>query len=364
MIKRVGDWYGRYERHISSIGLIAGFVFDAVKLKRVDLFWENVWVLAHLLVAAAGLVVLNYYLNRPGRAGEEYRLYTFQFWLIFIIQFAFGGLLSTFLVFYFRSSTLAASWPFLLLLAGVFIGNEIFKKHYARLSYQISVLFFSIFAFAIFIVPVIVHRISDGVFILSGLVSLAAIGGFVWLLKYLTREKFYQSKKILMYSIAGVYLAVNLLYFFNLIPPIPLSLKEAGAYHSISKNVAGNYVATAEPASFWNWFRRYDPIHVVLGAPVYAYSAVFSPTALNVDIVHVWQYYDESTRDWVTLSRINLPVVGGRDDGYRTYSMKRGLAPGRWRVNVETPRGQVIGRIRFKVEPVKEFASWPVVLLE
>ena len=31
------SWYGRFERPISSLSLIAGFVFDALTLKRVDL---------------------------------------------------------------------------------------------------------------------------------------------------------------------------------------------------------------------------------------------------------------------------------------------------------------------------------------
>jgi hypothetical protein len=44
MLIKIRNWYGRYERPISSLSLVGGFIFGAVTLKRVDLFWENIWV--------------------------------------------------------------------------------------------------------------------------------------------------------------------------------------------------------------------------------------------------------------------------------------------------------------------------------
>ena len=55
----------------------------------------------------------------------------------------------------------------------------------------------------------------------------------------------------------------------------------------------------------------------------------------------------------VTKGNVTLPVIGGRDGGYRTYTVKSYLTRGRWRVNVETTQGQVIGRILFNVIPVE-----------
>jgi hypothetical protein len=84
------------------------------------------------------------------------------------------------------------------------------------------------------------------------------------------------------------------------------------------------------------------------GHPLYVYSAVFSPTALNTNIVHEWQTYDER-RGWITADRISLPIRGGRGGGYRTFSTKSGLRAGAWRVNIETPNGALLGRLRFNV---------------
>src|ERR1035437_6928795 len=173
-IEHIKKWYLRRERLISSLSLLGGFIFDAVSLKRVDLFWENLWVAAHLIVAAGGIILINLYEKKKDKLSPKVAG-LIHFWLIIIIQFAFGGLLSTFLVFYFRSGTLGSSWPFMLFLAAVFILNERLRHHYTRLIFQTSVLFVSIYSFAIFIVPVIVHQIGSGIFILSGAVSLAII---------------------------------------------------------------------------------------------------------------------------------------------------------------------------------------------
>ena len=34
-------------------------MFDALTLKRIDMFWENLWVIAHLAVAAACIILAN-----------------------------------------------------------------------------------------------------------------------------------------------------------------------------------------------------------------------------------------------------------------------------------------------------------------
>ena len=81
---------------------------------------------------------------------------------------------------------------------------------------------------------------------------------------------------------------------------------------------------------------------------MYAYSAIFSPTSLNTKIIHEWQFYVPK-RGWTTLGRVELVVRGGRGGGYRTYSTKTGITAGAWRLNVETPTGALLGRLRFNV---------------
>ena len=272
-----------------------------------------------------------------------------HFWLIIVVQFAFGGLLSTYLVFYFRSATLSVSWPFLLILAAAFAGNEIFKHHYTRLTFQISILFLSIYSFAIFIVPVILRKIGPQIFILSGAISIIILIVFLGLFYFVTKEKFRRSRYILIASIVGIIAIINILYFTNTIPPIPLALKDAGVYHSISRSPDGNYIVTYESGHWYDFWRGYSDVHEVEGDPIYVFSAVFSPAMFNTNIVDVWQYYDSTSHKWINSARIPLSTLGGRDDGFRTYSEKSNVAAGFWRVSVETANGEIIGRIKFKV---------------
>lgn len=349
--QNIRNWYWRHETKVGSAAMLAGFIFDNLTLRRADLLAENLYIIALLVVAAGSIILLNLYETGKIREKVPGRIH---FWLIIFIQFALGSLYSTFLVFYSRSATLATSWPFLLLLLGSLIANEVFKHHYSRLSFQISVLFLSIFAFAIFFVPVLIHRIGPLVFILSGLVSLLLLGGFIHLLRLFTRERFRENRKILLWSIGGIFVTINLLYFAGLIPPVPLALKEAGIYHRIERSGNNNYQALTEAKDWRNFFRFYQPVKLTPSESVYAFSAIFSPTKLDISISHEWQHYDEQDKKWITRSKVSLPIIGGRDGGYRTYSINNNLEAGKWRVNVRTKSNQLIGRIKFIVNPVNK----------
>jgi len=347
-IETTRNWYGRFERPISSLSLLAGFFFDAFTLKRVDTLWENCWIVGHLLIVAVFIALIHL---KESEEGDEKDPSKAHFWFVNILQFFFGGLLSTFLVFYFHSADIFVTWPFLVLLALAFIANESLKRHYLRFSFQVSLFFLSIYSFAIFAVPVLMHQIGPKIFFLSGIISLALIFVFALFLFIFIRNRMKESKKIILFSVLGIFALVNFLYFTNLIPPIPLSLKDGGIYHAIQKNPDGNYAVTFENYGWKGYFNLYPNFREVPGFPVFAYSAIFSPKDLNLTIVHEWQYYDETKNQWVTDFLISLSVIGGRDGGFRTYSERSDLAPGKWRVNIKTTLGQTIGRLRFNIVP-------------
>jgi len=343
----IRNWYGKFERPISSFSLLGGFIFDAIFLKRVDLFWENFWIFVHLVVVAFCIVLINLKKYQPEEETDPSKPH---FWYVNILQFFFGGLLSTFLVFYFRSATLSASWPFLLLLGLAFMANERLKRQYSRLSFQISLLFLSIFSFLIFYVPVLVHSINQWTFILSGILSLIVISVFLYILARFSRDRFYEHARRLTVSILGIFFVMNILYFANIIPPLPLSLKNSGIYHSVSHNSNGDYIVQTETEGWWSkYFALYPDFYLVPGDVVYAFSSVFSPESFNTSIVHEWQYLDPKSDKWITEGRVSLSVTGGRGGGYRTYSTRVDLVPGHWRVNVLTPTDLVLGRLRFNV---------------
>lgn len=349
----IKEWYVKYERHISSASLICGFIWNAIFLKRVDFFWENFWVIIHIIIIGACIILINRYENIRIKTDSKSERVNLHFWLITIMQFTFGGLLSTYLVFYFRSTTLAVTWPFLLILAVAFIANERFKHHYDRLIFQISLYYVALFSFSIFFVPVIIKQIGTNVFIISGLVSLIFIALFLLGLERIAKERFRDSKRNILLSIIGIFISINILYFLNLIPPIPISLKDAGVYHNIYKNSKNEYLVESEVKPWYDYFTLHKSVHIVRGETMYAYSAIFSPAEFRTDIVHIWEHYDDNTNKWDTVNVVNLSAIGGREGGYRTYSKKSNLESGSWRVDVETKSGQVIGRIRFEVDYVE-----------
>lgn len=347
-IESIRHYFVRFERQISSFSLLLGFIFDAFTLKRVDTLWENVWILGYLFLI--GVFIILIHLKENEGTGEDSS--ESHFWYVNILQFCFGGVFSAYLVLYFRSADILVAWPFIALLAIIFIANEFLKQHYIRLSFQISLFFLSIYWFAIFLVPVLVHKIGTSIFLLSGLVSLLIITFFIKILFYFIRDKFEKSKRLLIFLIASIFFIVNFLYFTNLIPPIPLSLKDAGAFHAIQKTEEGNYIVAYEDRKWNEYFKLYQDFkQTQRSSLVYAYSAIFSPRGLNLTILHEWQHYDTEQERWTTERVISLKVVGGRDEGFRTFSVRSNLAKGRWRVNIKTEQGLIIGRLRFNLVP-------------
>ncbi len=349
----IKNLYGRFERPISSLSLIAGFVFDIVTLRRVDTLFENLWILGHLILIGIFITLIHIH---DSEEGDEANPSKAHFWYVNILQFFFGGTLSAYLVFYFRSADIFVTWPFIMLLALAFIANESLKRHYIRLSFQVSLFFLSIYSFSIFLLPVVLHKISTPIFLLSGALSLVTIMLFVFILFYFITSKEKkeiaektESKKIIFVVIGGIFVLVNFLYFTNLIPPIPLSLKETGMYHSVQKNTTGNYAVTYEDHGWRGYFTLYPTFTQVPGQPIYAFSAIFSPKDLDLTVVHEWQHFNDKTTRWVTESTISLPVLGGRDGGFRTYSSRTNIAEGKWRVNIKTKDGLSMGHIRFNV---------------
>jgi hypothetical protein len=337
----------KYERYVSPVTLILGFIVDSIMLRRIDVFFSNALLISYLSVAALAILILNVSVTKRAHAGHDD---LFHIVMLFILQFCFGGLFSASFLFYSRSGSIIASWPFLALLLSYMIGNELFRKNYMILAFQVSAFFTALFSYLIFFLPVILGRMDDSIFLLSGIASLMITGLFVYVVSWFAPARTVRSMPMLLGSIATIFAVVNTLYFTNLIPPIPLALKEVGIYRSVIKLDGDLYATLSEKHSwFENLIGRYT-VRYTPDKPVYAWSSIFAPSSLNTDVVHVWQHRDPDG-EWATASTIRLSIKGGRDSGFRTYSIKENLIPGWWRVSVETPRGQLIGRTTFELVP-------------
>ena len=346
MKKSLDTFLEIYEKHLSTLMFIGGAFLDNIAMKRVDLWWNDLILVAYLLIAAISIVFINLQEEKETESGF---LKSAHPWFLFAMQFVLGGLFSSFFVFYSRSATLSESWPFLLVLISYMLANEFLKKRYARMNAQVSAFFVALFSFFILIAPVVVHAIGDWVFIVSGIISFGIISIFIHFPFVIVPKRAKQSKKALSWSVFGIFFIINTLYFTNIMPPAPLALKESGVYSFVEKNTDGTYTLRG-PQKTWRDFFQPQLFKTSYGESVYVFSSIFSPAKLNTNILHVWQYYDENSKKWVDKSKINLGIVGGRDGGYRTYSIKENVFPGLWRVDIETERGQLIGREEFRIE--------------
>ncbi len=112
----------------------------------------------------------------------------------------------------------------------------------------------------------------------------------------------------------------------------------------------GRYELKYEKQPWWAFYRKSDSaFHYTGGDSIFCYASVFAPTKLALDIYHRWEYYDEDSSIWKEHGRFTYAIKGGRDDGYRGYTVVGSLQPGKWRCTVETERGQALGRETFTV---------------
>ncbi|MDO8552882.1 MAG: DUF2914 domain-containing protein [bacterium] len=339
-----------YERYVSPIALVAGFLADNyILLRRVDLWTSNLLLFFYLAVAALCVALSN--LIATGRLQKPFLVKAAPF-IPVVAQFAFGGLFSGYVSLYSRSAAYSASWIFVVLLAALLLGNERFTRFYARFTFQTGILFTVLFSFLIFYLPVVLGSIGPSIFIASGILSLGIMTLFMRLLAHFMPEHVRAHRTKIARSIAVIFITFNVLYFSHAIPPLPLALKSAGVYHDIKKE-GDAYILRAEPVPWYESYLRYNTIyHKTADETVFVYSAVFAPSKFSTTILHEWEYYDENSKSWIKTSTFGFPITGGRDGGYRGFSLRESINEGKWRVNVKTGNGLIIGRIAFTIEDV------------
>lgn len=349
MVTSVVVWIRKYERHLSALAMVAGFVVDNIFFDRVDLLQTHALLAGYAVACFVAIPLLQWNERRIESRGVPSRVSLF---LTLVVQFALGGFWSAFVIFYGRSAVFGASWPFLLLLVLVFLGSEYFHTYHARLVFTSVLFFFALYSYAIFAVPVYTGTIGTPTFLLSTLVAIVCFALFTVVLRVFVRDKFKNDVWRIRFGALLVLLVMNLSYFTGVLPPLPLSAKAGGVYHLVS-HVPGAYMGTTEQRSWLVRYLSFSPtLHIVSGSALYAYSSVFAPTALTTTVVHRWEHYDEVRGEWVTRARVSYPIQGGRDGGYRGYSYLPISEAGKWRVSIETSEGRVIDRLPFNVELV------------
>ena len=350
-ISKLKRFYKRNERVLIPGVLIVGVAADFITFRVISIRSAFIVLAVYWLIAGITIVFIQHH-KTEGIDESNVILRYYKVLAPLIIQFTFGATLSASFIFYWFSGALSISWPFMLLIAFLMIANEAFREYYMKPVVQISVYYFITFSMLTLMLPYLFNSISAWIFVLSGLLSLVI--AFLYL-RILT-SKFDQIKyrqPVIQTTVLTIFLLMNLLYFTNFIPPIPLSLTEAGVYHNIIRS-KGTYILETERQNFFQRLMPGETIHLTDGGSAYIYSSIFAPLDLNTTVIHEWQYFDSSKKRWITSDRLSFNIYGGREGGYRGYSKKSTLSEGLWRVNIQTQRGQIIGRLKFRINYANE----------
>lgn len=356
-VSRILGWAAKNERHLGAIAFIFGFGVDLVTFTVLSVSFANLAFLGYLGLAALTVALSHIFPRLTAHTHVAARMVSVVAPLG--AQYAIGSLLSGFMIFYTKSADISASWPFLVLLALVFVGNEYFRTYYKYLAFQLALLFFALYAYLIFAIPLALNRLGMPIFFAS---TGAAVGIYALYLIGISRFRSADIRRALRFALPstlGVLILIQAAYFTGALPPIPLTMSDAGIAHTlVHRN--GNYVTMGEVAPQWYEIWKPRTEHIVVGSPLVAYAAIAAPIKFSARVVHRWEHYDISSHSWVTESYISFAISGGRPGGYRGYSEYTPKKDGQWRVAVETPEGQVIGRIPFTLS----FVDTPVPLTE
>jgi len=295
LYRKVKLIYKKYERQIIPGALVFGFVVDVITFRSIDMVLAFVLLIIHIILVGLAIAFINIYdehwVSRQGKFMGYLRILS-----PLVMQFSFGALLSASFIFYSFGGVFSVSWPLIVSIFFLMISNEIFKESYLKSSIQLSVFFFTLITFFSYVLPYVFNSISPWIFILSGIVSLLAIYIYIFILAKKVAEIRKKYKRLIIY-IVTIFLFINGLYFLNIIPPIPLSLRDIGVYNNVF-HVGQNYELTAEKQSVFQKLIPGLTINIVDKKSIYVFSAVFSPVDLNTEIVHHWQRYDERSEKW------------------------------------------------------------------
>jgi len=343
-------WLKKHERPLASAVFALGFIGDLLTFTLIDLSLANLVFVAYLAVTAVATFLSHTVASRFDTNDALWRR-TLNVIAPLVAQYAIGSLLSGILIFYTKSAVLSVSWPFIIMLALVFIGNEYFRGYRDHLAFQTVLFFFTLYAYAIFALPLAIGRIGPVTFLESTGLTIAAFALFLGLLAWVGWTRFAKTFWRIVAGSTAVLVILVGSYFTSLIPPIPLTMRDSGIYHSIQRSADG-YTLSAEASRPWWEFYKPMQVHHVSGTPLVAFSSIFAPGAFSAGVVHEWERYDPASKKWVRASMIAFPLSGGRQGGYRGYSEITNVQPGAWRVSIQTSSGQTIGRIRFDVVDV------------
>jgi hypothetical protein len=342
--------YDQHKKIAPVAFFFGGFTWDSLTLTRIDRMLDNLILLGYIFLL--GLLIILVSFVEKGLIRKPVLL-KYREWYPNGLQFLLGGLFSSYVVFYFQSASFTKTSLFLGILVLLLIANEFLEKRLTNLYLLVALYFLATFSFFIFFIPVLIRVMNVFTFITGGLLSFIFVTGILVLLY---KKSIIPTRKNLFLTgtlVVFLFVLLNLFYVQNWMPPVPLSLKSGGIYHYVSKSSDFYTLRFEQPEWYQFWKKSDSPFRYAEGDTVYCFTAIFAPTKLTKNTYHRWQRYFPTRKAWVTTDRLGYQITGGRGAGYRGYTYKKNISSGKWRVDVETEEGLILGRINFRIDKVE-----------
>jgi hypothetical protein len=344
MLERAKAFYRDHEPACTVAFFVAGFLFDTLAVGRIDKL-HNIIHQATYLSLCAFFTSLELRELHGGFTPSE-RFKTAWRYHTGATHFMLGTLLNIYTLFYFKSASMGASFLFLMILASLLAVNEMKPFESSGTLLRMTLFSLCLVSYFTYLIPTLMGRLGALPFLGSLAAASACVALLTWRLDLRMPDQTRSIRRHVVYPFGAVACLFAVLYFTKIIPPVPLSLSEIGVYHEVRRE--GDRFALSSTRPRWKFWQRGDQMFEARpGDAIYCWVSVFSPTRFKERLEVRWRFHEPD--GWGEPERIPLPITGGRDEGWRGFTVKAKHKPGRWRVEVVTSDGRELGRINITV---------------
>jgi hypothetical protein len=345
-LKSLRELYQQNQRWVPILFFLLGFVFDTLMLRRIDepkvILQQAIYLIVSAALIGAELVGSTREVAAPRGLSRVWK------YREALLHFLMGTLLNCYTIFYFKSASALTSFGFIGALVALLVLNEFKRFGKSQTQVHMALLSLCLLSYTVALSPILWGSIGTLPFLCAILASLLIF----WLYYRLLTPRLAAQPSLLRTHVAYPFAAIAslfvALYFAGAIPPVPLSVTFMGIYHDVQKSEGGfRLTYTRGPFRFW---QHGDQTFLARpGDSIFCFVQVFSPSRFKDQLQVRWLYHDERS-GWQPQDAIPMPIVGGREEGYRGVTKKNNYQPGLWRVQIETRDNQEIGWISFRVE--------------
>jgi DUF2914 family protein len=229
-LQRLREFRHQHAKAEIAAFFAAGFLFDIFTLSRIDDVFALVQQCVYLVILTGLMILEERY--RAGVAAPPRLLVKAWRFSEDAIHFLFGSLLSSFTLFYLKSSSGIASFVFMAILGALLVANELPVFRERGPIVRFALLSLCLTSYLALLLPILLGFLSKWLFVTA---VVLACGALVWLVRSLSRWT--GDAPLIRRHVAGPAFGMQALlvavYFAGAIPPVPLSVQFIGIYHEV-----------------------------------------------------------------------------------------------------------------------------------